>query len=62
MKYLVMETHPGYCILLDEEGRFLKAANRGYSVGDTVQEISGSTARTLRPMPACGCRSTRMWR
>ena len=39
MKYLVMETHPGYCILLDEEGRFLKAANRGYSVGDTVQEI-----------------------
>ena len=39
MKYLVMETHPGYCILLDEEGRFLKAANRGYTVGDTVQEI-----------------------
>ena len=39
MNYLVMETHPGYCILLDEEGRFLKAANRGYAVGDTVQEI-----------------------
>ena len=28
MNYLVMETHPGYCVLLDEEGRFLKAANR----------------------------------
>src|SRR5699024_3723114 len=47
MKYLVMETHPGYCILLDEEGRFLKAANRGYSVGDTVQEIV--ELRTPRP-------------
>ena len=47
MKYLVMETHLGYCILLGEEGRFLKAANRGYSVGDTVQEIV--ELRTPRP-------------
>ena len=39
MKYLVMETHPAYAVVLDEEGRFLKAANLHYRVGDTVQTI-----------------------
>ena len=39
MKYLVMETHPAYTVLLDESGRFLKAANLHYQVGDTVQDI-----------------------
>ena len=39
MSYLVMETHPAYAVLLDEEGRFLKAANLHYQVGDTVQDI-----------------------
>ena len=39
MKYLVMETHPAYAVVLDEEGRFLKAANLQYQVGDTVQTI-----------------------
>ena len=39
MNYLVLETHPAYAVLLDEEGRFLKAANLRYQVGDTVQEI-----------------------
>ena len=39
MKYLVMETHPAYAVLLDEKGRFLKAANLNYQVGDTVQNI-----------------------
>ena len=39
MKYLVMETHPAYAVVLDEEGRFLKAANLRYQVGDTVQTI-----------------------
>ena len=34
-----METHPAYAVVLDEEGRFLKAANLRYQVGDTVQEI-----------------------
>ncbi len=38
MSYLVMECHPGYVILLDEEGRFLKAANFQYEVGQTVYE------------------------
>ena len=36
MSYLVMECHPGYAVLLDEEGRFLKAANLRYEVGQTV--------------------------
>ena len=27
MKYLVMETHPAYAVVLDERGRVLKAAN-----------------------------------
>ena len=36
MSYLVMECHPGYAILLDEEGRFLKAANLRYEIGQTV--------------------------
>ena len=39
MTYLVMETHPAYAVLLDEKGRYLKAANMRYQVGDTVQNI-----------------------
>ena len=39
MKYLVMETHPAYAVVLDEEGRFRKAANLRYQVGDTVEDI-----------------------
>ena len=39
MNYLVMEVHPAYAVVLDEEGRFLKAANLRYQVGDTVQNI-----------------------
>ena len=37
MTYLVMETHMAYAVLLDENGRFLKAANLRYQVGDTVE-------------------------
>ena len=38
MSYLVMECHPGYVVLLDEEGRFLKAANLRYEIGQTVYD------------------------
>ena len=38
MKYLVLELHPAYAVLLDEQGRFLKAANLGYSVGQKVEQ------------------------
>ena len=34
MNYLVMEVHPAYAVVLDEEGRFLKAANLRYQVGE----------------------------
>ena len=39
MSYLVMEVHPGYAVLLDPQGRFIKAANMGYEVGQTVTNI-----------------------
>ena len=34
-----MEVHPAYAVVLDKEGRFLKAANLRYQVGDTVRDI-----------------------
>lgn len=39
MKYIVMECHPSFAVLLDEDGRFIKAANLNYEVGQTVSEI-----------------------
>lgn len=39
MKYIVMECHKSYAILLDEEGRFCIAANLRYETGQTVTEI-----------------------
>lgn len=38
MNYIVMECHSSYAVLLDEEGRFLKAANLHYDVGQTVYD------------------------
>ena len=38
MKYIVMECHTGFAVLLDEDGRFVKAANLRYRVGDTVTD------------------------
>lgn len=37
MKYIVMECYPSYCILLDENGRFVKAANLNYEPGQIVE-------------------------
>ena len=39
MKYLVMETHPGYAIVLDSQGRFIKVANMNYEIGQTVSSV-----------------------
>ena len=39
MKYLVMECHPGYVVVLDEKGRFQKAANLGYEVGQSLDKV-----------------------
>lgn len=39
MKYLVMECHLSYAVVLDEEGHFLKVANRHYEAGQIVTEV-----------------------
>ena len=39
MKYIIMECHPGYAVVLDEDGNFIKVANRQYQVGQTVSEV-----------------------
>lgn len=39
MTYLVMETRSSFAIVLDETGRFIKAANMGYEVGQKVKHI-----------------------
>ena len=38
MEYIVMECHFSYAVLLDENGRFYKAANRSYEVGQRVKD------------------------
>ncbi len=38
MKYMVMECHPAYAVLMDEESRFVRAANLRYTVGQTVTD------------------------
>ena len=39
MKYMVMECHPGFRVVLDENGSFVKAVNMHYEVGQTVENI-----------------------
>lgn len=39
MKYMVMECHLSYAVVLDEQGKFLKVANLHYEVGQTVTDI-----------------------
>ena len=38
MKYIIMECHSSYAVLLDEKGRFWKAANLRYQIGQTVED------------------------
>ncbi|MDO4567119.1 MAG: hypothetical protein Q4B42_07285, partial [Oscillospiraceae bacterium] len=39
MNYIVMESRLSYAVVLSEDGRFIKAANRRYEVGQTVSDI-----------------------
>lgn len=39
MKYMVLECHLGYAIVLDEMGRFKKVANQNYEVGQMVDRV-----------------------
>lgn len=61
MTYLVMECHPSYAIVLDNEGRMIKAANLGYQEGQVVGEIIARQAPKapilfrLAPLAAAAC-------
>ena len=37
MKYIVVEIHTGYAVLMDENALFVRSANLGYEVGQTVE-------------------------
>lgn len=39
MRYIVMENHLSYSVVMDERGRFLRAANMGYEIGEVVDDI-----------------------
>ncbi|HIU87698.1 MAG TPA: hypothetical protein IAB10_02105 [Candidatus Avilachnospira avistercoris] len=39
MRYMVMETHLAYAVVLGQDGSMLKAANRDYQVGEIVSDI-----------------------
>lgn len=51
MSYIVMECHPAYVILMDENSNFVKAANLHYSVGQTVTDpiLMEPTAEKAKP-------------
>lgn len=59
MKYMIMECRPGYAVALDEDGNFLKVANRQYEVGQTVSDVTPVTRKSkkwlypLAAMAAC---------
>ncbi len=39
MKYLVMECHMAYAVVMDPQGRFLRVANQHFEVGQTVEDV-----------------------
>ena len=39
MTYLVMECHPAYAVVLDEQGRFVRVPNLGYEVGQRLDDV-----------------------
>lgn len=53
MTYLVVETHLSHCIVLDESGRLIKAANFNYQIGDTISQIfpMESKSTQFKPTP-----------
>lgn len=48
MKYLVMECHEDYAVLLDEKAGFVKAKNMGFTVGETIENPELLKAETSR--------------
>ncbi len=47
MKYMVMECHPGYAVVMDNAGRFLKVANLHYEAGQTVTSVLEMTNTSM---------------
>ncbi|CDZ75617.1 Hypothetical protein ING2D1G_1480 [Peptoniphilus sp. ING2-D1G] len=51
MKYLVMECHPAYAIVLDEKGSFLEVANLNYELGEIITEIYPRAEEVMEETP-----------
>lgn len=47
MSYLVMECHPAYAVVLDEQGRFVRVPNLGYEVGQRLDDVVTFDATVL---------------
>lgn len=47
MSYLVMECHPAYAVVLDEQGRFVRVPNLGYEVGQRLDDVVMLEAEAL---------------
>ena len=47
MSYLVMECHPAYAVVLDEQGRFVRVPNLGYEVGQRLDDVVTFDAAVL---------------
>ena len=45
MKYLVLECHPAFAVVLGEDGSFLRVANLRYEVGQTVTDVQPMKAK-----------------
>ena len=59
MKYLVMECHPGYAVVLDDNGRFWKVANLQYEVGQVVSQVI--KLESSPQLPSSSRRRTVFW-
>ena len=62
MKYLVMECHESYAVVMDKKGRLIKAANLGYKVGEKLEKIlpmqekkEGKLLKFVLPVAAAAC-------
>ena len=49
MKYMILEANNKNCTALDNQGRFFKAVNKGYEVGQRVDAIEEVVAKPAKP-------------
>ncbi len=61
MRYLVMECHLSYALVMDSRGQFLKVPNLGYTVGQQLDQVylptshRGKRRRMAAILAACLC-------